>query len=91
MAPTRAVTVSTRAYYLVQSARSLANPDAQAFVEWLLTQAKHEERFSREWLGSSRIGGAPEDVAAAQVSGDGVNTVALSVARSSLLAAERAR
>lgn len=71
--PTRAVTVSTRAYYLVQSARSLANPDAQAFVEWLLTQAKHEERFSREWLGSSRIGGAPEDLAAAQAAGYEVN------------------
>ena len=70
--PTRAVTVSTRAYYLVQSARSLANPDANAFVEWLLTQVKHEERFSREWLRGSKIGGAPEDVAAAQAAGDGV-------------------
>ena len=66
VAPTRTVTVSTRAYYLVGSASSLTNPDAQAFVEWLLSEATREQKFAREWFSGSVLSGAPEDVAAAQ-------------------------
>ena len=63
VSPTRLATVSTRAYYLVQSAKSRVNPDAKAFVEWLLPLVQHEQQFSREWLNRSKMGGLPEDVA----------------------------
>jgi LysR family transcriptional regulator, glycine cleavage system transcriptional activator len=69
VAPTGSATVSTRAYYLSQSQKSLTNPDLQTFVEWLLAKAQQEQQCSREWVRGSTIGGTPEDPAAAQEKG----------------------
>ena len=55
VAPLPEVTLSTRAWYLVQSTRCRNDPDASACVEWLRDEARREEAFSREFLAGKRV------------------------------------
>ncbi len=55
VAPLPEVTLSTRAWYLVQSTRCRNDPRASAFVEWLREEARREEAFAREFLAGKRV------------------------------------
>jgi LysR family glycine cleavage system transcriptional activator len=55
VAPVPEVTLSTRAWYLVQSTRSRNDPHASAFVDWLREEARREETFAREFLAGKRV------------------------------------
>lgn len=55
VAPVPEVTLSTRAWYLVQSTRCKNDPRASAFVEWLRSEARREEAFAREFLAGKRV------------------------------------
>ena len=55
VAPVPEVTLSTRAWYLVQSTRSRNDPHASAFVDWLREEARREEAFARAFLASKRV------------------------------------
>ena len=55
VAPVPEVTLSTRAWYLVQSTRCKNDPRASAFVEWLRNEARREEAFAREFLAGKRV------------------------------------
>jgi LysR family glycine cleavage system transcriptional activator len=54
VAPLPEVTLSTRAWYLVQSTRCRNDPRAREFVDWLRDQARREEAFAREFLAGKR-------------------------------------
>jgi LysR family transcriptional regulator, glycine cleavage system transcriptional activator len=58
IAPIPDATLSTRAFYLVQSTRSKADPSARAFVEWLQAEAQREEAFAQSFLASKGVRGA---------------------------------
>jgi DNA-binding transcriptional LysR family regulator len=55
IAPLPEATLSTRAWYLVQSTRAKKDPDANAFVDWLRLEAQREETFAREFLAGKRV------------------------------------
>jgi LysR family glycine cleavage system transcriptional activator len=58
VAPLPEVTLSTRAWYLVESTRCRNDPRASAFVEWLRDEARREEAFAGEFLAGKRVIGA---------------------------------
>ena len=55
VAPLPEVTLSTRAWYLVQSTRCRRDPRASAFVDWLRGEAAREETFAREFLAGKQV------------------------------------
>lgn len=55
IAPLPEVTLSTRAWYIVQSTRCKRDPRASAFVDWLRGEAAREEAFAREFLAGKRV------------------------------------
>jgi LysR family glycine cleavage system transcriptional activator len=57
VAPVPEVTLSTRAWYLVQSTRCKNDARASAFVDWLRSEARRDEEFAREFLAGKRVRG----------------------------------
>jgi DNA-binding transcriptional LysR family regulator len=55
VAPLPEMTLSTRAWYLVQATRSKNDPRASAFVDWLRAETRREEEFAHEFIAGKRV------------------------------------